>query len=227
MDETRLPPWGEELDRAAFERVWRRVMPQDRPDCPFTLDPPDPAPPGSETPLPPTREDRGPLVPQGIAGSDPPDPGETERHREVPPMGELAALAPAVQSPKSPVPQGIADALRRMAQGRQSYRALELRWGLGALGALEREKARQVRELSAALFLLTGKEFKQPANPVPVRVPLAQSLRERYREERSLAGQLRRAGAEAGDPLLGELLPALAGRCEAQARQIWALLARR
>lgn len=28
------------LDQAAFQRVWRRVMPTDRPDCPFVLDPP-------------------------------------------------------------------------------------------------------------------------------------------------------------------------------------------
>lgn len=27
-------------DQEAFQRVWRRVMPQDRPDCPFTLDAP-------------------------------------------------------------------------------------------------------------------------------------------------------------------------------------------
>ena len=27
--------WG--ADREIFERVWRRVMPEDRPDCPFTL----------------------------------------------------------------------------------------------------------------------------------------------------------------------------------------------
>ncbi len=32
------------LDQAAFQRVWSRVMPEDRPDCPFTVDPPPPAP---------------------------------------------------------------------------------------------------------------------------------------------------------------------------------------
>ena len=26
------------LDQAAFQRDWRRVMPQDRSDCPFTLE---------------------------------------------------------------------------------------------------------------------------------------------------------------------------------------------
>jgi hypothetical protein len=34
------PSWEEE--HAAFERVWRRVMPEDRPDCPFTLSPQPP-----------------------------------------------------------------------------------------------------------------------------------------------------------------------------------------
>ena len=37
MDQIQRP--GEELDHAAFARVWRRVMPEDRPDCPFTLEP--------------------------------------------------------------------------------------------------------------------------------------------------------------------------------------------
>ena len=39
------------LDPNAFARVWRRVMPHDRPDCPFTL-----VPPGSETQPPLTPE---------------------------------------------------------------------------------------------------------------------------------------------------------------------------
>ena len=38
------------LDAEAFRRVWRRVMPQDRPDCPFTLEPPQP--PAAELPWP-------------------------------------------------------------------------------------------------------------------------------------------------------------------------------
>ena len=32
-----LTPSGQE-DAALFRRVWRRVMPEERPDCPFTLD---------------------------------------------------------------------------------------------------------------------------------------------------------------------------------------------
>lgn len=34
---TGMHPLSEE-DRAVFRRVWRRVMPEDRPDCPILLD---------------------------------------------------------------------------------------------------------------------------------------------------------------------------------------------
>ena len=33
MEQTPFPG----VDREVFERVWRRVMPEDRADCPFTL----------------------------------------------------------------------------------------------------------------------------------------------------------------------------------------------
>ena len=38
------------MDREVFERVWRRVMPEDRADCPFTLPEEEPAPAGSPAP---------------------------------------------------------------------------------------------------------------------------------------------------------------------------------
>lgn len=45
------------LDQAAFQRVWQRVMPEPRPDCPFTLEPPPapavPVPAPSAAPQPP------------------------------------------------------------------------------------------------------------------------------------------------------------------------------
>ena len=34
MEQDHLPC---SCDQEVFERVWRRVMPEDRPDCPFTL----------------------------------------------------------------------------------------------------------------------------------------------------------------------------------------------
>jgi len=172
MDEMRPIMGGEELDAAAFGRVWRRVMPEDRPDCPFTLD-------------------------------DPPAP----------------APAPVEQTP-------LAGLVQRLADARRTYRALARRWGSRPLAELGEEKERQVKELTAALFLLTGEKPGLDPTPAPERLRRDQALRERWRAELDLAEQARAAAAQADDPLLRALLPDLAGRCEGQARQIWALLAR-
>ena len=51
MEQEQYPCPGPAMDREAFERVWRRVMPEERPDCPFTLDQ-APAP-RQEAPVPP------------------------------------------------------------------------------------------------------------------------------------------------------------------------------
>ena len=64
MDQIQRP--GEELDHAAFARVWRRVMPEDRPDCPFTLEPS--APPALSTPTSPAAAAAAPAVPCACLG---------------------------------------------------------------------------------------------------------------------------------------------------------------
>ncbi len=58
------------LDAAAFRRVWRRVMPEDRPDCPFTLDAePERTLPAVPAPLP-CPAPAGPAVCLGEASGD-------------------------------------------------------------------------------------------------------------------------------------------------------------
>lgn len=47
-------------DREVFERVWRRVMPEDRPDCPFTLYSEEET---AQAPVQPAEEKRTELVP--------------------------------------------------------------------------------------------------------------------------------------------------------------------
>lgn len=58
-EQNNLGPGQCGADREVFERVWRRVMPEDRPDCPFTLYSEE----TEHAPVRPTEEKRTELVP--------------------------------------------------------------------------------------------------------------------------------------------------------------------
>lgn len=58
-EQNNLGPGQCGADREVFERVWRRVMPEDRPDCPFTLYLEE----TEHAPVRPTEEKRTELVP--------------------------------------------------------------------------------------------------------------------------------------------------------------------
>ncbi|MCI5927216.1 MAG: ferritin-like domain-containing protein [Pseudoflavonifractor capillosus] len=59
-EQNNLGPGQCGADREVFERVWRRVMPEDRPDCPFTLYSEEET---EHAPVRPTEEKRTELVP--------------------------------------------------------------------------------------------------------------------------------------------------------------------
>ena len=59
-EQNNLGPGQCGADREVFERVWRRVMPEDRPDCPFTLYSEEET---EHAPVQPTEEKRTELVP--------------------------------------------------------------------------------------------------------------------------------------------------------------------
>lgn len=180
------------LDHAAFQRVWQRVMPQDRADCPFTLDPPALAAMAPEQPAP------APLVPLGRE-SAPLCLGEASAG-QLPLLGELLG--------------GAMDCAR-------IYRAMERRWGRrnrrGLLSALADEKARQVRRLSAAYFLISGREYSFTPTPVPAAGTLALALRERFQAEQLAAARLLTAAQAAADPCLSQLYRELAEENRAHA----------
>lgn len=190
MNET--PPTA--LDHAAFQRVWQRVMPQDRADCPFTLDPPALPTMAPEQPAP------AALVPLAQApASTPVCLGEASAG-QLPLLGELLGLT--------------MDCAR-------IYRALERRWGRrnrrGLLSALADEKARQVRRLSAAYFLISGQEYPFTPTPAPTAGSLALALRERFQAEQLAAAQLLSAAQAAADPCLSQLYRDLAEENQAHA----------
>lgn len=186
-----LPP---QSDQETFARVWRRVMPQDRADCPFTLDPPALPALAPEQPAP------AALVP--LAQSADPVPvclGEASAD-QLPQLGELLGLT--------------MDCAR-------IYRALERRWGRrgrrGLLSVLADEKARQVRRLSAAYFLISGREYSFTPTPAPAAGTLALALRERFQAEQQAAARLLAGSQAVSDPCLSQLYRDLAEENQAHA----------
>lgn len=197
MDTSQCP---EVLDQAAFSRVWRRVMPQDRPDCPFTLDPP------------PT--DQPALAGEGAA----PCP---------PPINEPTALTPRPASAPISLCLGTASAgdlaeldrlAAQIARDLALYRSLARR--AGSALSLARAKADHLSQLSAARYLISGQmPPKSGPNAVKngVKGPLLPLLRERFHAEEALVVSLFTAAQAAADPCLQELYRQLAPETQALA----------
>lgn len=192
-----------ELDQAAFQRVWERVMPQDRPDCPFTLAPPDddlsPAP----QPL-----IRSPLLPQPLQ----------EMPQSVPCLGEASM---------GELPR-LEELAGEWAEARHTYRALARRMGSrGIFSTLAAEKDRQLRRLLAAYFLISGREYV-PSVPGAPTLPKtrALALREGFRGEQKRAVVLMDAAQLTADPCLAQMYRALAEENREHADRLRAALER-
>ena len=192
-------------DRAVFERVWRRVMPEDRPDCPFTL--------YSEEETERAAAQAGGLEPA------PAQPAE-ERKAELVPV-------PAEQS------GGDGAALQAFIAGELSdwrtYRMLARRMPGGsgrALIGVAADERRHAGRLSAAYFLLSGVKFQPPAEPEPPGEDRMALLRRRYWAERKGAEAYRAAAGRTGDSALRALWLELAGDEEAHAGVIRGILER-
>ena len=182
-------------DRETFERVWRRVMPEDRPDCPFVLPEgqgaaggPAALPVAAAPALPPVRPSRP------VAG---------EEH-DVPCLG--AASAGYGGQLQQFVDRELADwryyqSLARRAQGN----------GGRVLSTLAADERRHAKRLSTAYFLLSGVRYwpvERTPNPTPA--PFAAALRERFMEEQRGAAAYQAAAEETTDPCLRELYRELA-----------------
>lgn len=179
-----IPPTA--LDHEAFQRVWQRVMPQDRADCPFTLEP---------------LAVSAPVPIQSPAAEPLPVPIQS-------PPPTCLGLASQGQLPQLEELLGLTMDCARI------YRALERRWGRrnrrGLLSALADGKTRQVRRLSAAHFLISGREYTFTPTPIPADRTLALALRERFQAEQQAAALLLSAAQSTSDPCLTELYRSLA-----------------
>lgn len=205
MDTSQRP---EVLDQAAFSRVWRRVMPQDRPDCPFTLDPPptdQPAPASGEGPVPcsPPGGEPTALAPRPTSAPPAPAPVPVPLCLGAASTGDLAELDRLAQ---------------KVARDLALYRALARRSG-SAL-PLARAKADHLGQLAAARYLISG---QKPPKSGPNAAknggngPLLPLLRERFHAEEALVVAFFTAAQAAADPCLQELYRQLAPETQALA----------
>lgn len=188
------------LDQAAFQRVWQRVMPEPRPDCPFTVDtvslsapPPVPVPvPAVQSPQPPRQASPEPPICLGETSS-----------KELPTLERL---------------------LDETEEGVQTYQALARRWRREPLlPTLAREKRRQAKRLSAARFLIAGEQYASPAAPRLSNESLSLRLRGRFQAEQRLALEFFSAANAADDPCLIELYRDMGRDCQdcAKALRTW------
>ena len=186
------------LDQAAFQRVWQRVMPEPRPDCPFTVD-------------------TGPISAQPAApvpAVQPPQPPLQTAPEPPVCLGEFSAK-------ELPTLERLLDATE---EGVQTYQALARRWRRETLlPTLAREKRRQAKRLAAARFLIAGEQYASPAAPRLSNESLALRLRGRFLAEQRLALDFFSAANASSDPCLIDLYRDMGRDCQdcAKALRTW------
>ena len=200
----------DDLDREAFQQVWRRVMPEDRVDCPFTLETPEaPARPESQT------------APAPVL-SPPVQPSF------VRPMTSAPASVPTCLGEQSAGDLPALEVMLALAMdGRRIYRALAHRNNgrprerrEGFFSALAEAKQFQVQRLSAAYFLISGQEYTVPPTDFPTSPSLPFAIRERFQAEQQAALHLLAAANSASDPCLTELYRMLAQEDQEHAKKL-------
>lgn len=187
MEQELLPGCSREV----FERVWKRVMPDAREDCPFEV---------VETAARP--------LPAVVV----PDPPEEEPEGE-----ETACLGPA-SAVYGPQLQQYID--QELAAGRCCQTLARRVPGNGGrmLSGLAAEKRRRAKRLSTAYFLISGVNY-WPADKgaSPVRMPVQAALREQFQAQQRNAACYRAAAAGTADSCLEALFHESADEAEAHA----------
>ena len=182
-------------DRETFQRVWRRVMPQDRPGSPITLDDDVEAAVETASPVP---------LPAAVSPTPPQSP-------------PVACLGP---SSAGAVP-ALDQLLLLTAEAWQAYLAMGGRASQATLPtALAQAKRQQFRRLAAARFLISGEPYRLPEIKRPQAGALPLAIRERYQAEQQAALNFLTAAEATSDPCLTDLYRALARENQTHAGQL-------
>lgn len=177
-------------DRETFQRVWRRVMPQERPDCPIALTPSDASLPTSAP------------VTLPAASAPPQQPVACLGEQSV---GELPTLDRL---------------LLLTAEAWQAYSAMGGRAQATLPASLAQAKRQQLRRLATARFLISGELYQLSEVKRPQTNPLPLTIRERYQAEQRGAVEFLTAAAATNDPCLTDLFRALAMEDQTHAGQL-------
>lgn len=210
MEVQRFSPPGPDpgmcgCDRDVFLRVWNRVMPEERADCPIEV-------------VQPTREmtvtarrSVQPVPTWDSSGDDFP------AQEDVPCLGS-GGVADLEQ---------LQDWVRQEIASGRAYQMLSRRSGQGGrvLSAMASGCRRRAKRLSAALFLISGVRFwpTEQAN-IPVPRSYFGALREHFFSEQNRGGAYRAAAENCRDLCLCSLYLDLADECGEHAGRIRALL---
>ena len=199
-------PEGQEI----FARVWRRVMPEERPDSPIAVDV-----------LPQPMDSQGELaVPQGAGLPVLPVPaaGEEASGEDVPCLGGSCASHGALL-------QAFVDG--ELADWRAYQHLARRASGIPArtLAAMAADERRHAKRLSTAYFLISGIRY-WPADKVaqPARGSLPGELRAHFLTEQRGESAYRAAAEDTADPCLRQLYLELADEENAHAWTIRGIL---
>lgn len=259
MDHEKLPCEGPNLgmcgcDRELFDRVWKRVMPEERADCPIVVTgpaataaplsdsaaqagtvhincsittEPEPEPTPEPEPMP---EPMPEPVPEPEPSPEPepeePAPGESSGPTgdDFPGQDAVPCLGSASAGHGEQLQQQIMEEL----EGWQLYRQLARRvTGASArsLSTLASEKHRHARRLAAAYFLISGVRYWPTDRLETPRVSTwLGTLRRRFAVEQQMESRYRAAAIDTTDPCLSDLYAELADSCAVQAGMLRTLL---
>lgn len=194
-------------DRDIFLRVWQRVMPEEREDCPIAVERPEPV---VETPTE-AQEQMPRTTAQDEAGDD------------FPTQEDVPCLGSSGEADRERLQEFITQELVHW----RSYQMLARRAGQGGrmLAAMASGSRKRAKRLSAALFLISGVRFwpSEPPN-MPLHRSYFGSLRELFHAEQNRSGAYRAAAEECQDQCLCALYLDLADESMEHACRIRTLL---
>lgn len=185
--------------------------------------PPEPAPPASEAPMPTPEPDQpAPEPPQAPEGPDTlPEPDGPHQGCDMPGSWEPPT---DTEDRTARLRQQVMEAL----EGWQFYRYLARRArgnGCRVLNSMAGEMHRYARKLSAAYFLLTGLRYWPSEQLAAPAIPSYWgALRQRHQAEQRQETAFRMAADDWDDPELLELYAELIESCRIRCRQLRALL---